>query len=497
MRKSILFICILFIAGLIIYSGCRKDLPVIDVRDSKYPEKIGTIILTKCAVSGCHNTQSKDASAGLDLSTWDKLFEGSRSGAVCIPYSHDFSTLFLFTNTYDDLGGKSTPTMPLNADPLTHDEEVELRNWIDAGAPDANGFVKWSDNSHRKKYYVTQQGCDKVCSIDPESGLQMRYIDVGADAAVESPHLIKLSPDSQYWYCSFIAGRYLEKHRTSDDALVGRILLGPTDSAAVGSWNTFAMTSDGHYAYVVDWSTNGRIARVDLQNMIWLQTYQGSGLFTQPHGSFVSPDNNTLYVTTTSGNFIYKVDVSLPQLPSVNQVIIDGSPFPINTSSEDGHDITFSPDGTKYYITCQKSNKVRVMDAATDQLIATIPVGVYPQEFAISTSTPYLYVTCQEDTATYPGMRGSVYVLNYQTNTFVASVYSGWQPHGIVVDDDQQRVIVANRNIFPGGPAPHHTTSCGGRNGYITEIDMSSNTLISGSKRELIADPYTCAYRRR
>lgn len=496
MRKLIPLVLFAFVLAAVTYSGCRRDNALFDIAESQYPKEIGEIMLTKCAVSGCHNTQSKNAAAGLDLSSWSKMMEGDRAGAVCVPYSHEYSTLFFFTNTFSDLGPSVIPTMPIGGDPLTREEVTKLRNWIDAGAPNADGFVKWSDNPNRNKFYVTNQGCDVVCAIDAETHLQMRYIPVGADAAIESPHMVRVSPDGQYWYCTFIAGRYLEKHRTSDDALVGRILLGPTDSSAIGSWNTFAMTSDGRNAWVVDWSPNGRIAWVDLETMQWRQTYQGSNYLVQPHGSFLSPDNQFLFVTTTSGNFIYKIDVSVPQFPDKQEVIINGDGFVSNVSSEDGHDVLFSPDGSKYFVTCQKSNTVRIMSTATDQLLATVPVGVFPQELAISETTPYLYVSCMEDTTVYPGNRGLVAVINYETNSLVTTINTGFQPHGVAVDDDRGIVIVTNRNAVPGGPAPHHTTGCGGRNGYFTLIDMNTNQLIAGSKTELAVDPYSAAYRR-
>src|ERR1041385_3017220 len=180
MRKFFVVVSILtLISGVAIYSGCRRDIPSFDLGATKYPEKIADIIMTKCAVSGCHNTQSKDAAAGLDLSSWEKMFEGDRNGAVCIPYSAEYSTMFMFTNTFSDMGATVEPTMPNNGPPLTREQETILRDWINAGAPDANGFVKWSDNPNRKKYYVTCQGCDVVVSIDAATNLQMRYIPVG------------------------------------------------------------------------------------------------------------------------------------------------------------------------------------------------------------------------------------------------------------------------------------------------------------------------------
>ncbi|CAN5912417.1 hypothetical protein BH11BAC7_BH11BAC7_14400 [soil metagenome] len=501
-RKSVfIFSCVLILAT-ISYTGCKRDVPAIDLAAAKYPEKIGTIILTQCAVSGCHNQQSKDAAAGLDLTSWSTMMEGDRNGAVCIPYSADYSTMFLFTNTYSDLGGTAAPTMPNNADPLSREQVRTLRDWINAGAPNADGFVKWSDDLNRQKYYVTLQGCDVVCAVDALTKLQMRYIPVGATSSVESPHNIKISPDGQYWYCSFTLGNYLEKHRTSDDALVARILLGPTDSAAVGSWNTLSISPDSHYAYVVDWSPDGRVARINLQTNHWEQTYQGSNLFVQPHGSAITPDGHYLYLTCLQGNYVYRVDISIPQLPDVEKMVIDGSGVPNNNSftGENTHDILFSPDGTKYFVTCQNTNLVRIMDATTDPntLIATIPVGTYPQEMAVSEdfSTPYLYVTCMEDQNTYPGYRGSVAVINWVTGALVTTVNTGYQPHGVTIDDGRNIAFVTNRNSTIGGPAPHHSTSCGGRNGYFSLIDMNTNTLIPGSKTELIVDPYSAVFRR-
>jgi len=481
----------------VVMNSCSKDDIIFDLEASGYPKEIGKLILTKCSTPGCHTTQSKDAVAGLDLSSWNALMSGDRNGAAVIPYRHDYSTLFLFSNHFDDLGAGADPLMPYGREALSREEVVLMRDWIDAGAPNARGEIAFSEGAFRKKYYVTNQGCDVVTVFDQETGLQMRKITVGAEGTIESPHSIRMSPDGQYWYVCFSSGRYIEKYRTVDDGFVGRALLGPDATSAFGSWNTFAISPDSRFAYVVDWQPNGRVSRVDLENMTWLQTYQGSGLFVQPHGSFISPDGNTLYVTCNFGNFIYKVDITFPQLPDINKIIIDGvSTQPLNTNSENGHEIIFSPDNTKYFITSEHSNTLRIMDVATDQLIASIPVGVFPQEMSISEDRPFLYITCMEDTATYPGQRGSVYIVNWQTNTLVGHVYSGYQPHGLVVDDDAGVVMIANRNVAAGGPAPHHATNCGGKNGYVTFIDMNTQQLVPGRRIEVAVDPYACSYRR-
>jgi YVTN family beta-propeller protein len=478
-----------------LYSGCKQDPPAFDLEASGYPDEIGQIILTNCAVSGCHNSASSHAAAGLDLSSWESCMRGDRNGAVVIPYSHEYSTMFMFCNTYADLGVSVEPTMPFNGDPLTRTQVIQLRDWINSGAPSRDGTVAFADNSSREKYYVTNQGCDVVTVVDAATGLAMRYIHVGSSFQIESPHGLRISPDGQYWYVCFSNGSYLEKYRTSDDAFVGRVLLGADVSAGFGSWNTFSITPDGRYAFVVHWSTvtDGRIAKVDLQTMQFVAVY-GSSIFVQTHGSAISPDGNWLYVTTTSGNYIFKFDVN--DISNFDQIIIDGvSPLPLNNSSENGHEIAFAPDGSKYFITCSGTNNIRVFDFATDTLIATIPVGVYPQELSISQNSPYGYVTCMEDTATYPGKRGSVYCFNWQTNSAVGSVYTGHQPHGIAVDDVRQLVIVANRNVAPGGPAPHHSSACAGRNGSVAFIDMQTFSIRGDLKLEVGVDPYACLFR--
>ena len=472
--KSNIYLASILVFISILAGNCKYDnLGLVNLEGSGYPDDVGKILLTRCATQGCHNDKSKSGAAGLSMESWDKLFEGTRNGAALIPFVHQQSTLFIFTNTYPELGISNPPTrMPIDGNALTKGEAQTLQTWIDKGAPNKDGFVKFSDNPDRKKIYVTQQGCDAVTVFDEESGLPMRYISVGHGTQPESPHAVRVSPDGKYWYVSFRNGSYLQKFRTVDDGFESEVLLD------AGSWNTFAITDDSKYAYVADWSSIGKVFYVDLDSMKVLKKYQGSGLFTFPHGTFLSKDNHYLYVTAQFGNYIYKVDVSNPLVPDINTITVDGSANIIPSSSYDPHEVAFNPDGTKYFVTCQHSNEVRVFDATNDVLIATIPVGNYPQEISFSKNTPYAFVTCTEDSTSFPGKRGSVAIINYQTNSFVKTVFTGWQPHGVAVDDEKNLVYVVNRNANTNGPAPHHSSDCGGRNGYVSFIDIASLQVI-------------------
>lgn len=477
--RKIYMPALLFTLAVSAFSACNDDdgdNP--QFNDGNYPPAVAEILVKKCATSGCHNTASKDAAAGLDLSTWDKMFLGTRSGATVVPFRSDQSTLFYFVNTDTTLGITQLPTMPYNQPALTAAEVLTLRDWIDNGAPDKNGFVKFSDNPDRRKVYITNQGCDLVGVHDPATRVVMRYINVGNSASIESPHMVRVSPDGQYWYVIGIAGNFIQKFRASDDVKVGEAIIG------VGNWNTFVISPDGTKAWVIDLSTVGRIAYVNLVDMSLVMYYTDPGLFTSPHGSFMNPSGNILYVTDQLGNKIYKWDVSNPLAPDYEEVVINSS----GGLTAHPHEIIFHPDGSKYFVTCDNRDEVRVLDAATDTVMAVIPTMDYPLEMSVSPSRGYLFVSCMEG--------NGVTVIDINNLAFVKNISTGFDPHGLVVDEVEDVVYVANRNLpLSGGPPPHHISSCGGRNGYMTVIDMSTLELEPGFKFELSVDPYSVMIR--
>ena len=154
------------------------------------------------------------------------------------------------------------------------------------------------------------------------------------------------------------------------------------------------------------------------------------------------------------------------------------------------HEIDFSPDGSRYFVTCEgpTANQVRVYNTANDQLITAINVGLKPVEMSISEKRNLMFVTCMEDNF-FPFTTGSVRVIDMTTLTEIKKIEVGWQPHDLVVDDDEDIVYVANRNY--GGPAPHHASACGGQNGYMVAIDMKSLQLKPDFKAEMSVDPYS------
>lgn len=457
--------------------------------NGNYPDNIAKIILNKCATTGCHNNASYEGAGGLNLSTWDKSFEGGNTGAAVIPYRPDFSTLCFYTNTDTTLGPTLIPTMPVNNPPLSKEEYIILRDWIAAGGQNVNGQVKFAGNPTRSKIYVTNQLCDVVTVFDTETLLQMRYITVGNKAAEEFPRTVHVSPDKRHWYVSFFAtSGMVQKFSAVDDRLVGEINLG------TGAWTSFVISSDSRYGYFVDNNNPGKVAYADLDQMQLLTSYTFDDKFRYPSGIALDETSNKLIVGNTSGNYLYEIDITNPMQPVIKELIIDGSVDLKYHSSINPTELINDGKGN-CIIACGGSNEIRIMDIGTNVIKHVIPIGTLPAHAAYSSEKKKLFVTCPQDETSFPGNKGSVIVIDMNTYTIQKRINSGYQPYGIAVDDNRGVVAVANANLSPGGNEPHHSTECGGRNGNVTFIDLQTLELIPGLRSEVAVFPYGAAAR--
>ena len=478
------------LVAILFFASCRYDVyeaPVV----TNYPDDVDAIITGKCATAGCHNDVSSVGAAGLDLSTWEACYRGTNNGAIVIPRRSDFSTMLYFTNTDSTKGLVVQPTMPINGTPLSAAEYQTLKAWIDAGGKSKNGEEMFSTDANRKKYYVTNQGCDVVSVFDAKKEVVMAMVDVGQNAGAtppESPHNIKVTPDGDYWVTVYLNSDVVQLYSTVSDQLVKTI---PIGNGIAGGWNTISISKNSKFGYAVDYN-GGRVAIVDFDNNSsqTIGPFPSTGATINLHGSALNATDDTLYVTYQESSKLVKIPLSDPS----NYEDVNLNPIGPDFSSVSlkPHEIIFAPDYSKYFVTCQDVNQVRVFDAATDQLIKVIPVGVYPLEFAMSAENNLLFVTNMEDITFLPDVKGSVSVIDIVSLQEIKKVKVGWQPHGIAVDKANNCVIVANRN-FTGGPAPHHASACAGKNGSLSKIDMVTLEKDNPFKPEVSVDPYSVA----
>ncbi len=479
-KNSCINFSILIVAFCISINSCTYRSADDIVTLSGYPEEVAAIINNKCATAGCHDNESREAAGGLSLSTWNNMFEGSRGGAVVIPFRPDYSTLCYYINTDSANGVMMQPVMPINNTPLSAAEFATIKNWITQGAPDKNNFVKFSDNQNKLKLYVANRGCDVVTVMDAESGLAIRYIDVGNNSAIEAPCMVKISPDKLHWYVIFNQGTTIEKYSTSDNLRVGELYIGS------GIWSSFAITADSKKIFISDANFYGRIVYADLENMAVITTYQTGLKF--PFNIFLNNANTKLYTTSNEGNYIYKIDIQNPLAPVIDTLSLEPGVIASSAPSLNPQSIQFNHDESKYFVTCNKSAELRIFQTMNDSLITILSTGSNPDAMAFSKSNLLLFVNCSGVPGTIK--KSSVYVFSAATETFNLEIAAGHDSKGMVLDDKQKKLFVTNRNVSAGGPAAHHASLCEGKNGYITAIDISTMQLVPDFKAELSVDPY-------
>jgi DNA-binding beta-propeller fold protein YncE len=460
--------------------------PEVVVEDN-FPPHIKSIIVNRCATPGCHNAASYQVSGGgLLLDSWEHLFDGGSHGAVIIPYSPENSSMLYFTNAHEDLGPVPTDEsmkMPLNAEPLSREEYLALRAWVKQGAPDKNGNIPFAANPDtRQKIYLAHQGCDYITVIDAEKHVIMRTIPVGKVVTIESGHSLKVAPDGNNAFVSFWATQYIQQIDTRNDTVKGVIDVTNPNS------NMLFFSNNGQELLVTNWYYNA-LLRFDINTGQKLNTFGGT--FTAPHGIASNSTGDTFFVTEQYGNMLYKIPANGGTISTVS---VNGNPPQASGSNMPGlHNIMMTPDYGKYFVTCEETNEVRVMNAGTHQLIQTIPVGKRPQEMAISRTKPYIFVACLEDSNSNAIYKGSVYIINYNTNEVVKKITDRYyMPHALSVDDRYGMLYVFSRNIDLNGPAPHHNSStCDGRSGYYSIYDINTLTPLNNRRYEVTVDPYS------
>jgi DNA-binding beta-propeller fold protein YncE len=456
-----------------------------DETEDNYPSEISKIIKSNCAVAGCHNAASYQISGGgLRMDTWAHMFEGGNTGAAVVAYSPENSPLLYFTNSFPDLGAipPANMKMPLNQPPISRGDYLALRQWIADGAPDKNGNIPFASNADtRQKIYAIHQGCDYVTVIDAATNVVMRCIKADRQAPVESGHSLRISPDGKYAFANFWSDQFIQQIDTRNDSIIANIDAGSSNS------NMLEVTHDSRYLLVTNWFLN-KLIRIDIATG-QIAGILGSG-FTAPHGIAQNSGSDIFYVTEQYGNIIYKITAA----GAVTSISIDGKPLTTDpTGAPNPHNIIMSPDHSKYFVSCEGTGEVRVMDVATDTVIRIIPVGRTAQEMAISRTLPYLFVTCLDEPGTLPIYPGAVYIIDMHTYQVVKKINDRYNyPHAITVDDISGKLFVFSRNIDPNGPLPHHNSSeCAGRNGYYGVYDINNLQPVNNRRYEVTIDPYS------
>jgi YVTN family beta-propeller protein len=142
-------------------------------------------------------------------------------------------------------------------------------------------------------------------------------------------------------------------------------------------------------------------------------------------------------------------------------------------------ELLFSPDAARFYVLCQQSNEVRVLDAATYKTIGAVAVGRVPRGFALSPDGTRLFVANSwDDTVSVIDTRSLAVAATWPVDAEPSSVAQ--DPAGnflFVVNRISNDVAVLNartgaeeKRLAAGRGASYMTLSPDGRHLYVTHI---------------------------
>ncbi|WPV01635.1 beta-propeller fold lactonase family protein [Mucilaginibacter sp. cycad4] len=248
----------------------------------------------------------------------------------------------------------------------------------------------------------------------------------------------------------------------------------PVGSGAVG----VVATPNGKKVYVTDHYSN-TVSVINTASNTVSSTIE----VNSSYGIAVNPDGSRVYVTNNGPGTVTVINTLTDQKVAVIPV----GPFP------DG--IIVSPDGGRVYVANSNSNDVSVIDAVTNSVVATITVGSLPQGIVISPDGKRLYVS------NYGA--SSVSVVDLSTAMVTAVVPVGANPTAMAINADGSHVYVANSttntisiinsitnsvegSISVGKNPEGVSVSPDGSNIYVTNFDDNTVSVINATNNTVI-----------
>jgi YVTN family beta-propeller protein len=392
-----------------------------------------------CNTAFCHN--SSDAVAGLDLSSYAKLSEGSDYGTMVVPFKPSLSHLYLH------LTGDITPRMPQGRDPLSDSAQRLFRRWIEAGAPFDDGSPMYADVT--RKAFVACQGENAVVVIDMSEERVVRVFDV------DMPHSVLVDPVAKRLYVSRLV--------TASD----NIQVYDTDTyqqVATGRAGTFPalmeLSADRSQLWITNFTGFGdKDNAVRICDPGTLDEIVPGGItppnVQQPHGLAVAPSGGLVYVTNILTD---NVSVFTQDPVSVDAVV----PLPPGPGGlQQPQQCVLSPAEDYLYVSALGSDRVYVMRTSDNVFLATVEVGDAPWHLTLSPDGRRLWV------ANWIGSSVSVIDVTTPESPSVivrdlapANPVDGERPAvvrpiGIAFTPDGSRVYVTNANDDESGSGHH------------------------------------------
>ncbi|HET9943665.1 MAG TPA: YncE family protein [Terriglobia bacterium] len=215
-----------------------------------------------------------------------------------------------------------------------------------------------------------------------------------------------------------------------------------------------AVSPNGQKLYVPNVAENS-ISVIDLQSHSQTKKITHPD-FNSPHGVDFTPDSRRAVVTSERSRKIFVLDATTDQVLRV-----------VDTDQDGTHMVTVNKAGTQAYLTNRESNTVSIMDLNTYRIVANIRVGRGAEGFAVSPDDKQIWIGNRSE--------GTISVVDVTARSVVATFSTGGTPNRIAFTPDGKHVLVGDSGNLDVYDAQKRTK--------IQSVSMGSNPggIVSAS----------------
>ena len=281
-----------------------------------------------------------------------------------------------------------------------------------------------------RRVYCPNQADDNVAIIDIDNQVVIKYVNVGNSPAIDGPHYI--TADNNFWYVSLIGTSQVWKFDAHADTLVGTVTV-------PGSPALLALTPDGSKLYVSQFmlsSTN----RVIVLNTATMSVSTLIPVWTMPHGMRMNHAGTRLYVSNMMSDNISVIDVATDEVIATLPIAYDARPF--GPTKYTPMEIAVSPNDSLFMVTCSEWREVRMFAAATNSLIDSFQVSDQPWHLQFTPDGQFCYITNRRGNAV-----SVIHIPMRHVMSTIISPSAFSYPHGIDISGDGRYIFLSNENV--------------------------------------------------
>lgn len=171
---------------------------------------------------------------------------------------------------------------------------------------------------------------------------------------------------------------------------------------------------------------------------------------TQPRSLALSPDGQTLYVTSLGTSLLTAIDTESETVSRTIELAISGT-----------FAVAPSPDGRKIYLTAHDEDALLVVDAASGALLKTLDIGRNPRAISFAPDGQQAFVT--------NSFSNEIHIIDTQRDVIVGRYAVGQNPRGIALETPElpspATAVVDNPNrpadfaLSPNFPNPFNAST--------------------------------------